>query len=445
MKAVARLVYLYFTATPMTRALTVGGMVSCLFSLYVVTYLPQSEHMLAFAAAGQIAFFLGSTLMPLMVGRLAQGHAIRLLPHGRWKLLLSMFLTVAIVALPAGILTPFAYAAGMSAPAAVLGGHPKLLEFTINLACVIYTSSVIIAGWLYLVMWFLSSERNAAGFAKGMLVVVIMIFLPAREIGELSASTRWNLEQLAVAWTVFGTLFLLWPRLKEAWASRIRAIRGSRAAFSRSTTGREIDLILGTGNPWLLIAAQLIPIVIASRVGVRLPAIWLYFLTIFSTVTGAMAGQAAERSRALWLRGSWSRAGLFTEVEKSFLRHNCIVLSLLLVLMTLIGSQAGYSVVILAAGLPLLVLGTAVSTYLGLMLTRGLRWPEALLGIAVTITLMCVPLMLQAPDSNLSAVVVIEVLLALVALVFRSVAARRWRGIDWTQCRPPRALSLRGT
>lgn len=43
MNAVARLVWLYFTGTPMTRALTFCGILSCLISLYVVSYLPQSE------------------------------------------------------------------------------------------------------------------------------------------------------------------------------------------------------------------------------------------------------------------------------------------------------------------------------------------------------------------------------------------------------------------
>ena len=181
MNAVARLVWLYFTGTPMTRALSFCGILSCLISLYVVSYLPQSEHMLAFAQGGQLMFFLGSSLMPVMVGRLAQGHTSGVLPHGRWKLLSSMLLTVFIVALPAGILTPFAFVAGMSEPASALGGHPKLVEYTINMAWVIYTSSVIIAGWLYLVMWFLS-QRNVAGFAKGMLVIVILMFMPAREI-----------------------------------------------------------------------------------------------------------------------------------------------------------------------------------------------------------------------------------------------------------------------
>ncbi len=444
MKAVFRLVYLYFMATPMTRVLTIGGLASCLVSLYVVTYLPQSEHMLSFAWAGVMSFFLGSSLMPLMVGRLAQGRVSGVLPHARWRLLLSMLLTVSIVALPVGILTPFAFVAGMSAPTAALGGHPKLVEYTINLAFVTYTSSVIVAGWLYLVMWFLSSERNMMGFAKGMLIVVVMVFLPAREIQELSATTTWNLEQLAIAWTVFGVLFLAWPRLRTAWR-----LRGSRAAiarttFSRTTTGREVDLILGTGNPWLFVAAQLVPLLLASRVGIDLPSVWIWFLTIFSTVNGAIAGQAAERSRGLWLRSGWSRAELFGAVEKSFLRHNLIVLLVLLVVMGLIATRGAVPANLLAMGLPLVALGTLASTYLGLSVTRGLRWQESLIGIALMITLMSVPLMLGEPQMKVSVVAAVEIGVTVLALILRRMAARRWAEIDWTQCRPTRSISLRG-
>ena len=98
MKAIARLVYSFFMSTPLTRALSIGGLALCAISLLVLTSLPQSEHMLAFAWAGQMAFFLGSALMPSMVGRLSQGHASHLLPYGRVKLLVSAMVTVAIVA-----------------------------------------------------------------------------------------------------------------------------------------------------------------------------------------------------------------------------------------------------------------------------------------------------------------------------------------------------------
>ena len=443
MSTVARLVYSYFMCTPMTRALTLGGLALYVFSLYVMASWPQSEHMLAFAAAGQIALFLGSAMMPLMFGRIAQSKAMVLLPRGRLKLLFSALITVAIIAAPVGLVTPFVYVAGNGGKFSDLSKYPQLRDFTVNTGLVIYTSSCILAGWLYVAMWFLSSQRNMAGLAKGLLVIVFTLFWPAREIRELSGTIAWNIQALAVVWTIFGAGFLFWPRLKMVRARwRLPNFLGTQTPALR-TSGREVDLILGTRNPWLMIAALTVPLVIASRIGTGVPAVWLFFLTIFSTVTGAIAGQAAERSRALWLRRGWSRAEIFLQAERSFWRHNSVVLGVLLALMVLIGSYTSLPLNLLAAGIPLLVLGTVLSTYLGFMITRGIRWPEASIGIAIMLSLMAIPMLLEAGNANLAVVCAIEGCLAIFAFILRAIARRRWEQIDWSQCRPSRALSTR--
>lgn len=442
MRAVARLVFSYFHSTPMTRACTYIGIALAVISLYPLTNLPQSEHMLAFAMLGQLALFLGSTWMPLIFGRLAQGQAARLLPGVRVKLLASAMLTVALVALPAGLLTPLAFAAGVGGSFADLSKNPQLLSYTIDLAWLTYTTVCIIAGWLYVVLWFLSSERNVAGVAKGLLIILFLMVVPASEIRELSAASGRNVAQLAVAWTVFGVLFLSWPRLKP-WIARWLPWRRSNKASSGRAAGRETDLLLGTANPWPLVAALALQVAILSRLSDAPPTIWLLMLVIFSIVTGAVAGQAAERSRALWLRGGWSRAQMFVAIEQSFWRHNSVVLGILLVLMVTIGSYAGYPLRLMAVGLPLMVVGTALTTYLGLLLTKGLRWPESVLGIAIVGGLICIPLFLVDHVANSVIIAGIELLFAGVALALREFARRRWGRIDWTQCRPPRIWSAR--
>jgi len=443
MKAVARLVCSYFTGTPLTRALTLGGLALNVMSLLVVTYLPQAEHMLAFALLGQLAIFLGSSLMPLMAGRLAQGHAVPLIPRGRLKVLASIYLTVALVALPAGLLAPFAYVAGNSERFSDFQKYPGAVDFLVNMSIVIYTSLLLICGWLYLIMWFLTSQRNFAGLAKSLLIIALVIFVPAREMRELSGTIEWNLTQLAVIWTVFGAGFLSWPSLKAKFGRRSLR-RGSAAGTSRDTWGREVPLILGTQNPWQIIAAVALPLILATRTGMDMPEVWLFLFTIFSTVTGAYAGQAATRSRALWLRRGSSRAELFVEVERAFWRHNGIVLAMLLALMVGIASYMHLPGKLFIGGVPLLALGVVLTTYLGLMITRGLRWPEVLLASAVMLTLMVVALLLGAKFVGLPIVLVIEAGLAVLAYVLRNVARRRWVHIDWTECRPPRELAMRG-
>jgi hypothetical protein len=248
-------------------------------------------------------------------------------------------------------------------------------------------------------------------------------------------------------WFVFGAGFLLWPRWKAFTATwRLRRREGVLTRLRRQVTGREIDLMLGTSNPWLLIAAQVVPIGFASTIGFYSQAVWLFYLTIFSTVAGGIACQAAERSRVLWLRGNWSRGELFSQVERSFWRHNSFVMGALIALMVGIGSYAELPVSLLAIGLPLLMLSTILSTYLGLMVTRGLRLAEGALAVAVMLALMTVAVIAARADGDeqdILIVVGIEVVMAVTALVLRSAARARWEKIDWMLCRPDRALRAR--
>jgi hypothetical protein len=443
MKAVLRLVYSYFLATLATRALTLGGVVLCLVSVYVVTYLPQSEHMLAFAMSGQLAIFLGSAFMPLMFGRLAQGQSSRLLPGARVKLLASALLTVAIVALPTGLLTPLAYVAGVSSNASDFTRYPALWVHTVDLAWVTYTSVCIFAGWMYVIMWFITSQRSLAGVLKGMLVLVFMMLLPTRELRELSATIQWNVVQLAVAWCLFALGFLAWPRLKQRLAQRRNRAAGGTGSAVRQVSGREVSLMLGTAQPWLTIAGTVLPVVIASRLGKVDPLMWLFILSIASIVSAGVSGQAAERSRPLWLRAGWSRAELFAQVERAVLRHNGIVLLALMALALALGLFHRLPSHWLAFGLPLLALGTLCSSYLGLMITRGLRWIEMILGALLVLTLMAVAFMLATAEVNLVAVASAEVVVAVATIACRLVAGKRWSRIDWSQCRSSRLRAAR--
>jgi hypothetical protein len=95
---------------------------------------------------------------------------------------------------------------------------------------------------------------------------------------------------------------------------------------------------------------------------------------------------------------------------------------------------------IVPLGLPLLVLGMVLSTYVGLVMTRGLRWAEASLAIAVMLALMSAAVLAAGPhDSRI--VVAFEVAFAILAVILRFVARRRWHALDWTLCRADRAES----
>jgi len=444
MKAVARLVWSYFTGTPVLRACTIGGLVLMIVDFYILMTQPHSGEKLWLAVMGLTFFFIGSALMPVMFGRLARSHAIGVLPGGRLKLLISMFITILVVAIPVGALAPASFISGNSSVPEIMK-DPRARDYVLQLTGITFTWVVLFASWMYLAMWFLTSQRNMAGLFKGLLVITLVIFAPAREVRDLTVTLSWNLQQIAVLWTVFGAGFLLWPRFKVARARRNRGLSNSLGrALAGKTTGREFDVLLGTSNPWLLTAALLLPLILATRFVGEFPAVWLFFLTIFSVVTGALSGQAGERSRALWLRGDWSRASLFAAVERSIWRQNFHVLGALMLFTIGIGVYVHFSATLLMTGVPLLVLGTLLSTYLGLMITRGLRWLEILSGIGVMLMLMFLAVFVAREDVELVTVFSLEFGLAGIAIALRFIARRRWTQIDWMMCRPDRALTARG-
>ena len=460
MKAVLRLVLTYAFGTRILRSFSVAGYAVVILSFVLLEFLAQSDWLLGIPFIGVVLTFLGSALMPLMFGRMARSHLIRVLPYGRLKLLLSAFITVALIALPGPLMSIYGmhkamdyYAIngfyGGSAPHAVVStvALEHMRRGFIESIWIQLTQSFLMTGWLYLALWFITSERSIAGYMKGLLVILFIMVSPLRQISELSASLKGSLTQIGVVWFVFGAAFLLWPRWKAATATWKFAPEGGFAALlQKRVAGREIDLMLGTSNPWFLIGAQVVPIAFASTIGYYSPAVWLFYLTIFSTVAGGIACQAAERSRVLWLRGSWSRGELFSQVERSFWRHNSFVMGALVALMVGIGSYTELPVSLLAIGLPLLILSTVLSTYLGLMVTRGLRFFEGAMAIVVMLSLMAVAVVAaraSGQKNDLFIVIAVEVVMAAGAVVLRAVAKARWEKIDWMLCRPDRALRVR--
>jgi hypothetical protein len=446
MNAVLRLVYTYFASTTAHKIFSAVGLILTAVTYVLLRTLPQAFFQSALALAGAASLYVGSSMMPLTFGRMARAHMSKLLPGGRGKLLASALITVLLAALP----VPVLFVSGLLKFYVPPGVHPtaaQLAQFHRGIVQTFwsgYATVVLFAAWLYVALWFITSKRTPLGYLQGLIVIAVVLIVPTRNIVDAEAQMWWELSQCAITLGGFSVLFLLWPRLRllgERWRIGLRS--GDRSVKRSRIRGRETDLLLGTANPWLLALGQLVPVLLAARIGYYSAAVWLFYLTIFSTVAGAIAGQAAERSRVLWLRGDWSTVQLFAKVEQSFWRHNCCVLGILVVLMVAIGSYADLPVMLLATGLPLLILGTVLSTYLGLMLTRGLRLAESVLAIVVMLALMAVAVLAARNAGDLITVLLLESALALAAVALRYVARNRWANIDWMQCRTDRAFTGR--
>jgi hypothetical protein len=305
-----------------------------------------------------------------------------------------------------------------------------------------FVVSLLTVSLLYVVLWFTGRTGSAIGLLVGSLVAIATLVLPIGFIGWPSRSLGPYWIACALLWSLFAAGFLLAPRLKGALGRFKQKLTG-RLAGASYNGGGEIDFLIGTARPWALAVGQVVPIVLATyflngfarEMAPSAPSPWLFFLTILSILAGAVASVAATRSRGLWLRAHWTRAELFRRVEDAFWRHNSYSLGVLLVMLVAVGTYFYLPTGMLAFGMGLLMLGTALSTYLGLMITARIGWIDAALAVATMLALMTVALYTSAPATPIAEIVALEVALAAVALVFRHVARRRWSDLDWMLCR----------
>jgi hypothetical protein len=437
MKAIARLVFTYYTGTALLRFITSFGLLAGIGGSALLLYLPPlaggsgyprrfslvlESLIFLLPVAGVLCFVFGASLLPSMLARLAASHCLYVLPHGRAKLLASAFATVALSALFAtGIIVMYYYET------------PLALDLIFQRA---FAVTFITTSFLYIVVW-LTGRSGSIGLLVGSLATVAALIVPLRFIMLPSTSLAAPWIAAAVLWMAFAAIFLLTPGLK-APLGHLRHVL-ARLTGSSYSGGGEIDFLLGTARPWTLAAGQVVPIAIATyfmSVTAVLTPIWLFFLTIISVTSGAVATVAATRSRALWLRARWTRAELFARVEGSFWRYNCYALGVLLLLLVALGDTLGVPTRVLAYGMGLLALGSALSTYIGLIVTARIGWGDAALAAAAMLSLMAAAISISWPATSTATIVALEAGLAALTFVVREIARRRWSRLDWMLCRP---------
>jgi hypothetical protein len=73
-----------------------------------------------------------------------------------------------------------------------------------------------------------------------------------------------------------------------------------------------------------------------------------------------------------------------------------------------------------------------------------LRWLEIVLAVAVMLLLMVLAVLVARASLDVGSIVAMESGLAVLAIVLRTAARRRWLQLDWMMCRPDRTLTARG-
>jgi hypothetical protein len=433
MKAVLTLVLTYFTGTPLLALTMSLGVLAVVGGSTVYLYLPSlSRFSLGVEAlifmtpvAGVIAVAFAASMLPTLVARLTASHYLYVLPYGRIKVLASVFVTLTLVALVVAGTTTVYYVR-----------TPLQLDVVFKRAFVV---ALLTSNLLYAVIWLTGRSSSAIGTLVGsiFLIATILVPLPFIALPSRSLAAPWAASLLI--WGGFATAFLLAPR----WKGRIGKLRQAIAVRVTGASyhgGGEVDFLIGTGQPWTLALGQAVPLLLASvflatAMAPVASVPWLFFTTVISVLAGAIASMAATRGRSLWLRTHWTRAQLFRRVENSLWRHNSFALGVLLVLLVVLGSQSYVPAKVLAFGIGLVILGITLSTYLGMMITAPIGWLDATLAVAAMVLLLVAATYAAKLSTPAETVLVFEAALAALAVIFRSIAQRRWANIDWMRCR----------
>jgi hypothetical protein len=440
MKAVLKLVLTYFTGTPLLAVTMALGVLAVVGGGVVYLYSPplvggeggQSPFSLAVEAlifmtpvAGVIAVAFAASLLPTLFARLAASHYLYVLPYGRVKVLASLFLTLTLVATVVAGTTAMYYLR-----------TPLHLGVVFERAFVV---ALLTCNLLYTVLWLTGRSTSAIGTLVGSLFLVVTILVPLPFIALPSRSLVLPWAVSALIWAGFAAAFLLAPR----WKGRVGKIRqaiAERLTGASYHGGSEVAFLIGTGQPWTLALGLIVPLLLASlflatAMAAAASAPWLFFTTVMSVLAGATASLAAMRGRRLWLRTHWTRPQLFRHVEDALWRHNSFALGVLLVLLVVLGTQSYVPAKVLVCGIGLVMLAIALSTYLGMMITAPIGWLEAALAITAMVLLLVAADYASKLSTPTAVVAAFEASLASLAVLFRTIAHRRWANLDWMRCR----------
>jgi hypothetical protein len=363
--------------------------------------------------------------MPAIVERLALGRAVWVLPRGRLQLVVSAFLPALILAAAAATVATTAF---VNSPFDLpLSDHVRTFVRTLLMAFVDF-------GLIYTAIW-LVGKTSGVWRLGGMLWVIVSITIPLRYTGGTTPFSL--LEGLGLAsWLVFATVLLGGGRLRhsmQALRARLRTLGARLLPSARFSDGGEIDLLLGTTRPWIVALGQAVPIGLMIWF-VPFAPIWIVFLVTFSAIAGAMTSQAASLSRRFWLRYDWTRDDVRRHVERAYWRYNTWSIGVLLLIYAGLASYAGYfdrEAIVLS--FLLIVVGGIACTYLGLIITRGLGWFEASLGV-LTMAALVLAAFAIVREQYVAAIELVAMLIAL-GIAYALIARRRWQALDWMQCR----------
>jgi len=448
MKAVLRIVLGYFSMLPLQR--WVSGAGAAMLAIGVLLTLDTGDTETAIKMTFAIAL-PGATLtalMPLAAGGIAlrfvsSRSLLHLRPHGRICVLLGSTLAIALLA------------ALMALPIMamhhvfVVGGMRRLPESLHPATWFLGTAVYTVVIWL--TVFTLTASRFTL-FGTPLLVLAPVVFIRAHP-------PAWIIAAILSAWLIFSLWYWRVRRINRPhWTSGglasdfgnftirpLERLASGRAGKSAATThyllGAPFLTYLAIGAFLALLALVMWRLMPPQNV------IGVNPLTSLTAVPiiGVLGWLVLRRARCLWLRAGLNRGALFRMAEgtglAAALGTYCIA-ALILLAFAIPGRQQMVLKMTLYAGTFGLL--TACVFYFSISLTRSWNAEDLALGIGIfALNIAAIIACNSTGRATFSPVLVpawiAAGIFALLALLLRWHAMRRWRALDWRVAKLPRA------
>jgi len=460
MSAVIRVWWVFFTAFPVQRWLAVGGL--CLLGLGIAATLLADGRLavslgLPPGAEGRFALTLGLiafAVLALFPAVFASGGILRalaaplshqLLPLFRLRLLLAMALFLVILVAPVGAL----FWLRPALPDSALPIAAMTIVFGV-LTAIVLTMFAAAAQWGWMMLQFPVYIAGALWVGSGgpERLAAAGISLPGL-VGAAAAG----------GWLIFVIWFLRARRIRPpmllanagVWPSR-RFADGEMP--TRATAAR--TLVRGRlAKPLVQELAWAVVMGVTLCLGLELLALLprqvppppspppelMAFIWPFWAMTGmaATTGVLVRQSRLLWLFVPGSRADVLRVVEATMARGYLWAATIIATTIAMAVALEWLAPREIGWAAALLLSAALYGCYVGLTTMRGYLLPIA---GCLAMALLQVAILRTGGGASASALAAMIAAHVLGACLFRYLATRRWRSIDWLQVQPIRQTRL---
>ena len=438
MSAVLRVFWLFYTAFPLQRWFAVLGLVAfgLLSARGVWLDVPAAVYFIIALAFTILAAFPAVFAGGALFRAISAPRSHQLFPRFRGRMLAAALLLVASLVLWFGI---------------VLSASALLEGRAVPVAVFVYAFGFVTAVFFW--VWLFSADARW-GFT---FVVLPLGFITLVRTGpgapDADTLLLWPVViGASAAWAVFGGWYLSARRVRpmalspaasrevRPWTrppTRETAMRAALSWNGQPDLARATLAALGGGAAAGI--ALLVVVLLLPKLGRAVPLLTSFIWPFVSmSLVGAVVGRIVHQSRLLWLHVGGGRDGIRDLIERAAWRSGLAAFAVTMTTALIVTVPFGPSVRELVLGLAVCASAAIYGACVALAALSGTR--TQLVGFGL-MGLAQLGLIARA-DPTVTSVAIIIVAQLLGAVLWRSLAVRRWRRIDWRIVQPLKGVGF---